>query len=263
MPYSIVIPLKTVKTLPNEGGVPHRALNALLYHWLEATEPKLADFVHDQAEPKPFTMSPLVAEGDGCFRFRVTLLEDEYGPYVSEGMKKERTVRVGDQILAIDGEAQVEHRTYADIAQKSGTAPIVTLRFESPTAFSTRGMHYPLPDPIMVFASYRARWNAFAPEEYRIDEAWAEWLAQAVAVSRFDLRSEVMRFGKYQHVGSVGAVEYNVIDRRADAQATRGPLNALADYAFYCGTGHKTTQGMGQTRRLARWEPAPQTATGA
>jgi CRISPR/Cas system endoribonuclease Cas6 (RAMP superfamily) len=27
----------------------------------------------------------------------------------------------------------------------------------------------------------------------------------------------------------------------------------LADYAFFCGTGHKTTQGMGQTRRLERW----------
>jgi CRISPR-associated endoribonuclease Cas6 len=27
-------------------------------------------------------------------------------------------------------------------------------------------------------------------------------------------------------------------------------LNALADFAFYCGTGAKTTMGMGQTRRI-------------
>ena len=26
-------------------------------------------------------------------------------------------------------------------------------------------------------------------------------------------------------------------------------VNLLADFAFYCGTGYKTTMGMGQTRR--------------
>src|SRR3990172_446942 len=105
MPYSITVPLKTIKTLPHEGGTSHRALNALLYHWLEAAEPRLSQFVHDQAEPKPFTLSPLIATGDECYRFRATLLEDEYGPYVSEGMQRERTVRIGAHILAIDGEA--------------------------------------------------------------------------------------------------------------------------------------------------------------
>ncbi len=256
MPYSIEVPLKTIRTLDREAGAPHRALNALLYHWLEAAEPRLAQFVHDQAEPKPFTVSPLTADGADHYRFRMTLLEDEYGPYVSEGMKRERTIRIGDKVLGIAGEAQVEHRTYADIAQRAGTAPVITLRFDSPTAFKTRGMHYPLPDPALVFASYQARWNAFAPPEFHIDATWQEWLTQSVAVSRFDLRTERLDFGEYQHVGCVGQVEYNVIDRQADAQAARGPLNALADYAAFCGTGHKTTQGLGQTRRLGRWEVA-------
>lgn len=256
MPYSITVSLKTIRTLDRAGGVAHRTLNALLYHWLEAADASLSKFVHDQADPKPFSVSPLVADDDGRFRFRMSLLEDGYGPYISEGIKKERTVRFGDKILAIDGAAQVEHRTYADIAQRASTSPVAILRFDSPTAFATRGMHYPLPDPIMVFASYRARWNAFAPGEFHIDDAWAEWLAQGVAVSRFELGTQAMRFGEYQQIGCVGAVQYNVVDRQTDATATRGPLNALADYALFCGTGHKTTQGMGQTRRLERWESA-------
>jgi CRISPR-associated endoribonuclease Cas6 len=252
MPYSIEVPLKVVRVLDHESGTAHRALNALLYHWLDAANPQLATFVHDQAEPKPFTVSPLLEDGVDRYRFRMTLLEDQYGPYVSQGMLKERSVRVGDKVLAIDGEAQVEQRTYQAIAEQAGTQPVVALCFESPTAFKTREMHYPLPDPVLVFASYHARWNAFAPLEYRIDEEWREWLANHVAVSRADVHTEVLSFGKYQHVGFVGKAEYTVVDRKSDPLAPRGPLNALADYAYFCGTGHKTTQGLGQTRRLRK-----------
>ena len=250
MPYSIEVPLKVARVLAQEGGVAHRALNALLYHWLDAARPELAAFVHDAADPKPFTVSPLLESGDGRFRFRMTLLEDEYGPYISQGMLKERSVRVGDKVLVIDGETQVEHRTYQMIAEEAGTRPLARLRFESPTAFKVRDMHYPLPDPLLVFASYHARWNAFAPPDYRIDETWREWLASSVAVSRLEGHTQVLHFGRYEHIGFVGQAEYLVVDRQGDPLAQRGPFNALADYAAFCGTGHKTTQGMGQTRRV-------------
>ena len=52
-------------------------------------------------------------------------------------------------------------------------------------------------------------------------------------------------------------MQYVVVGNGPEVEEGRGPLNALADYAFFCGTGHKTTQGMGQTRRLDRWEAAP------
>ncbi len=250
MPYSITVPFKAQRVLSEAGGNPERALNALLYHWLDAADPKLAAFVHDQAEPKPFTVSPLIADDDGRYRFRMTLLEDEYGPYVSRGMQKERSVRVGNNVLAIDGEAQVEHRTYAELAEQAETRSTAILQFESPTTFKTREMQYPLPDPILVFASYHSRWSAFAPPEYHIDEAWREWLAYHVAVSRVDVQTEVLSFGKYRHIGFMGKVEYSVLERPGASAALRRPFNVLADYAFFCGTGHKTTQGMGQTRRL-------------
>ncbi len=249
MPYSIDVPLKVVRVLDHESGTAHRALNALLYHWLDAADPKLAAIVHDQAEPKPFTVSPLLDDGADRYRFRMTLLEDEYGPYVSRGMLKERSARVGDKVLTIDGEAQVTQCSYRDLAQRGSVRPVVIMQFESPTAFRTREMHYPLPDPVLVFASYHARWNAFAPPEYRIDEGWREWLAYHVAVSQMEGHTEVLSFGKYQHVGFVGRAEYTVIDQQGDSQALPA-LNVLSDYAFFCGTGHKTTQGMGQTRRV-------------
>lgn len=251
MPYSITIPLKLTRLLDQAAGTEQRAPNALLYHWLEAADPRLASFVHDQAEPKPFTLSPLLAADEEHYHFRVTLLEDQYWPYIEQGMKKERSIRTGRRILAMNGDVQIEHRTYADLAQSSTPQWEVILQFDSPASFKSNEMHYPLPDPTLVFASYRARWNAFAPEQLQISENWLEWVKSGVAVSRFELKSQPVDFGKYQQIGCVGKVQYTVIDRGPESKEGRGPLNALADYAFYCGTGHKTTQGLGQTRRLA------------
>jgi CRISPR-associated endoribonuclease Cas6 len=251
MPYSLSLTLHPTRTLPTSAGVAHRAGNALLYRWLEAADPSLARFVHEQADPKPFTLSPLTPDGDERYRLRVTLLEDQYWAYVEKGMKQERTIRVEDRILALEGEPEVTHQTYIALAQSVATRRDIILRFDSPTCFKSHEMNYPLPDPVLVFASHCARWNAFAPEALRIGEAWSEWVAMHVAVSRLELSSQVFRFGDHQQIGSVGRVQYVVVGTGPEVEAGRGPLNALADYAFFCGTGHKTTQGMGQTRRLA------------
>ncbi len=254
MPYSLSLTFTPTRTLPTSAGVAHRAGNALFYHWLEAAEPALARFVHEQADPKPFTLSPLTPDGDECYHLRVTLLEDQYWAYVQQGMKQERTIRVEDKILALEGEPQVTHQTYVALAQSVATRRDIVLRFDSPTSFKSHEMVYPLPDPVLVFTSHCARWNAFVPEALRISEAWSEWVAQHVAVSRFELSSQVFHFGDHQQIGCVGRVQYVVVGNGPDVEEGRGPLNALADYAFFCGTGHKTTQGMGQTRRLERWD---------
>jgi CRISPR-associated endoribonuclease Cas6 len=256
VPYSLSLSLKPTRTLTDSAGVPHRAANALLYRWLEAAEPSLARFVHDQADPKPFTLSPLTADADGRFSLRVTLLEDQYWPYVEKGMRQERTIRVEDKILALDGEPQVTHQTYIALAQATSIRRDIVLRFDSPTSFKSHEMTYPLPDPVLVFTSHCARWNAFVPEALQIGEAWSDWVAQHVAVSRFELNSQVFHFGDHQQIGCVGQVQYVVVGTGREVDEGRGPLNALADYAFFCGTGHKTTQGMGQTRRLDRWDTA-------
>lgn len=258
MPYSIAVSLKLARVLDESAGMEQRAPNALFYRWLEAADPRLAAFVHDQAEPKPFTLSPLIADDEEHCRFRVTLLEDQYWQYLEQGMKKERSIRAGRRILAMNGEVPRDHRTYADLAQSSTMQWEVILQFDSPASFKMGEAHYPLPDPTLVFASYRARWNAFAPEQLKIDERWLEWVKSGVAVSRFGLQSQAVDFGKYQQIGCVGKVQYTVIDRGPESKEGRGPLNALADYAFFCGTGHKTTQGLGQTRRLSsRFDSQP------
>lgn len=249
MPFSLTFTLDARgQTLP-DNAIP--ALHATFFQWLERGDAELARRVHEVSDPKPYTVSPLTLADDGA-HFRITLLDDALYAPLARGIESARAVRVLWATLPFAAEPCIEQRTYAQIAQNAREDVDIVLRFESPTSFRSREMHYPLPDPILVFESYRARWNAFAPDPLRIADAWAEWLARAVAVARFELHSQVMSFKDYVQIGCVGVVQYCVVARAPNREGI-APLNALADYAYFCGTGHKTTQGCGQTRRVERW----------
>jgi len=250
MPLSLTFTLDTRgQTLP-ENAIP--ALHATFFQWLERGDAETARQVHAVSDPKPYTVSPLTREEDRA-RFRITLLDDALWTPLAVGIANQPEVRVLWATLPFATAPHIEQRTYAQIAQAAREDTSVTLQFDSPTSFKSHEMHYPLPDPVLVFASYHARWNVFAPAELRIDPSWDAWVRDSVAVSRFELRSEVVRYKEFSQIGFVGVVQYTVAGKHANIRAGLGPLNTLADYAYFCGTGHKTTQGCGQTRRVEEW----------
>jgi CRISPR-associated endoribonuclease Cas6 len=111
-------------------------------------------------------------------------------------------------------------------------------------------MHYPLPDPLLVYQSWLGRWNEFAPPEQRINVALLDIVTAHVAVGRYDLRTEMADLGRNRlMVGFVGRVQYTVVRAHQIGDEWLRKLNLLADYAEFCGAGHKTAQGMGQTQR--------------
>lgn len=252
MPYSLEFPLNRVRTLANTGGEKNRALDAMFYRWIHAAEPGLGRFAHEQSDPKPFTLSPL-QNNDAVYRFRLTLLEDDYYPYIASGVRYERTVRIDRNIFELDGEPHVEHHGYDEIDALALTNPEIILSFESPTSFHVKGMDDPLPFPRRVFESYLRRWNAFSGEPIEPRDDFLEWIETHLAVSRLEVATQSHMFETYIHIGCVGRVQYRVAKRISGNRERIRQLNALADYAYFCGTGHKTTQGMGQTRRLAEW----------
>ncbi|MBI5650388.1 MAG: CRISPR system precrRNA processing endoribonuclease RAMP protein Cas6 [Chloroflexi bacterium] len=246
MPSSLTFTLAARDQNLPDNCIP--ALHATFFQWLERGDVEIARRVHDEHDPKPYTASPLTRDGD-IAHFRITLLDDALLPALQTGIDQQSQVRIVWATLAFADAPRVAQKSYAQIANEADETPNITLRFESPTSFRSHDMHYPLPDPVMVFASYHARWNAFAPEPLRISEAWLEWLQHSVAVTRFDLESRAVKFKDFVQIGCVGTVQYSVMQHQTDRGGV-APLNALATYAEFCGTGHKTTQGMGQTRRL-------------
>lgn len=226
---------------------PGRAFHALFYQWLALGDYALSTQVHEQSGPRPFTVSPIY-RADGQPTVYLTLLDDAIWPALKRGISLTPTVEVIGRPLTLPPDGpQVHHRSYADLVSDAR----IRLRFLSPTSFHSREMHYPLPDPSLAYQSWLNRWNQFAPEGARINVALLDIVAAHVAVGRYDLRTEMVDLGQNRKViGFVGSVQYNVIRAGKIGDEWLHKLNLLADYATFCGTGHKTAQGMGQTRRI-------------
>lgn len=249
MPTLLTFPLDPAQAarLPRYPG---RALHALFYQWLALGDYTLAVDVHHDDGPRPFTVSSVYRD-NGVSTLQLTVLDDALWPALERGIAKTEGVVVLDQPLTLPaGGPEVYHRTYAELAANARAETRLSLRFVSPTSFRSRGMHYPLPDPVLVFQSWLNRWNEFAPEECQINVAVLDIVAAHVAVSYYNGRTEMVDFGGNKRVvGFVGAVQYSILRPAMIGETWLRALNALADYSPFCGTGHKTAQGMGQTLR--------------
>ncbi|HIC88930.1 MAG TPA: CRISPR system precrRNA processing endoribonuclease RAMP protein Cas6 [Anaerolineae bacterium] len=206
---------------------------------------------------KPFTISTLFRRrGWEGFVWRITTLDDRLLMPLVTGLSQARTVDILGQELAIAHDRiEMTGHSYADLAVQAGTDTQITVRFVSPTSFRSQERHYLLPDPVVVWQSWLNRWNGFAPAELQYNVNTLDAVTAHVAISRYDLHTETTRYReqeRYQQIGFVGRVTYRVIRPHLLGPEILRRLNVLADYATYCGTGHHTARGMGQTRRVAR-----------
>jgi len=274
MPYSLTMTLQSVdpsRPAPHQYG---RALHGLFYTWLRRGGPAMATAIHEQDGARPFTVSPVrrPTDGAGTYAFRLTLLDDALLTLLTAGLDWKREALVEQHpcvIVATDGQPYRITQTlcgyeneglrikrnpcsYEELLRDARAETTLVLRFLSPTAFHSRKMQYPLPDPVLLFSSFLTRWNAFAPAACRINESLLDVVTQHVAISRHQLRTEAADFGRYPQIGFVGEVHYRVLRPRKLGAGVLRSLNALADYAAFCGTGHHTAQGLGQTVRVHR-----------
>lgn len=155
---------------------------------------------------------------------------------------------------------KAEHRRF-------GREPSLILEFASLTAFSRGNSHtgygmYPVlfPLPQLVFQSLLRRWGDLMPPELAsvIDkERIEQYLAEdGITVIDYDLKAHSAHFTTHLQRGFVGTCTYQL--RGTDGKTTADAsltlwqqLYVLAQLAFYCGVGHKTTMGMGQVRLKA------------
>lgn len=231
---------------------PGRALHALFYQWLALGDYTLSTQVHSDEGPRPFTVAPLQRHGNQT-AFRFTVLDDALWPALERGIALTPAVVVLNRPLTLSPTgAEVRQQTYAELAAQASLKTSFTFRFASPTSFRSREMHFPLPDPRLVFQSWLLRWNEFAPQELQINIALLDIVEAHLAISRYDLRTQMADWGANKKmVGFVGTIQYIILRTRDIGNEWLQHLNVLANYAPYCGTGHKTAQGMGQTERLA------------
>jgi CRISPR-associated endoribonuclease Cas6 len=123
--------------------------------------------------------------------------------------------------------------------------PKWTLAFHTPTAFrSGENSHLPFPLPDSLVRSWLRRWNAFAPVPLRLPDNACARLRDNLYISAYNLKTVPVRHGRRLEIGCVGKLTLN--GRRLTPQ-DQSLITLLTRYAFYCGSGFHTAQGMGVT----------------
>ncbi len=288
MPISAVIhliPPEDVTLRPTMGHHAHAAFLSLL----RASNPEKAEAVHAGSSQKPFTVSPLIGKGERHGNFlriragtecwlRFTFLDDVLFAHFGNAFLTQRlpSIRLGgaifqlSRLVASGTEAKdwSGNTTYEELVEDAGRDTRIRVRFYSPTAFrglSPRGQktrNQPHIDLVRFYQSWINKWNAFSPMQ--IDKhSLLDFIRNHSLATRLEIKTQMLDFGRHKAIGFVGGCTYEFgadWDGEGVAPMTAvgsklSPVelvrlaNLLADFAFYCGTGYKTTMGMGQTRR--------------
>ncbi|MGI0483601.1 CRISPR-associated endoribonuclease Cas6 [Geminocystis sp. CENA526] len=143
--------------------------------------------------------------------------------------------------------------------------------FLSPTSFRRNNHHYPLPHPPNLFHSYLRRWNQFSQnlgnhndimsfrstakesqslisERVFSQDDFLDWIDKFVIIRSYSLESKKVAGGKKGSVtGFMGRLELSLGHNYQDYPDFTQLYSTLCRFATYCGTGHKTTFGLGHT----------------
>ena len=244
------------------------AFHAWFLHQVRASDPQLSAYLHDGQSEKAFTISPLngkleliantlLAKVDSTYTWTISALSNDLCEWLRNWYSDHpETINLYNGNFAI---AQISINqpatTYNNLwSASSNPESKFTLAFLTPTCFRSKNHHLPLPIPYNIFHSYLRRWNAFAPEAFPQEE-FLTWIEKVVYITSYDLECTKVAVAKQGYVtGFTGTVEFAV-----DLKASRNSdferlLSALIKLAAYCGTGHKTTFGLGQTRLIGKNE---------
>ena len=275
MPISTLISLipETDVTLrPTMGHHAHAAFLAII----RESNPDLAETLHAQSAQKPFTVSPLIAKakkhdnrlhiraGTEC-KLRFTFLDDKLFTHFGKAFLTLTMppIRLGEAVFQVkqmvshgtEDRSWSRNATYAELIQSAKTDTQMSFRFYSPTAFrrltprgqQTRSDTYV--DILRCYQSWINKWNAFAPIKLDKTEI-LDFVRDYGQVTSVRTESRVLNFGKHTEVGWVGTCAWIFYPENSLDDTLLRAANCLSDFAFYCGTGYKTTMGMGQTRRV-------------
>ena len=275
MPISAVIylsPSEDVTLRPTMGHHAHDVFLTLL----RMGNPKQAEELHATSDAqKLFTVSPLIAKGTRhhnqlhlqagteC-KFRFTFLSDLlfkcFAPvFFTDPLPSVRLGQANFQINYVrttvsETEGWGGAAFYGLLIRAAQTETRMQIRFHSPTV-TPRGQARHNETSINLVCFYQSwvnKWNTFAP--MWIDkEKLLEFVENRAGLTAVDFKNRTLDFKTHQVPGLVGSCAYRFFIEEQSADTDDLEMlrcaNLLADYAFYCGTGYKTTMGMGQTRR--------------
>ena len=277
---AIVIQLKSLDDSSLSGATGRGVHGFWFQHW-NKVDPDIADGLHAARQTSPYTLSPLmglprpaqkgnieIPRGWNAW-FRVTTLTKPLSEALLEGwvpgLERLKVIKIPQPANQQDGDTPGirwklngisltadEHpwagrTTYGQMAGERlvNTRPPVHWRVHlaTPTAFHGTAGHLPFPLPNSLINSWQRRWQEFAP--IALPDEMPDLVRQQVVISSYQLKTIPVREGQRLTVGCVGRLSLRALKMHP---AHRAAVDLLAAFAFYAGSGHRTTQGMGMTR---------------
>jgi len=241
---------------------------------VSSADKKLGDYLHESTSEKAFTLSPLqttkyhstkhyplqwehnqpITARTPCW-WRITLLDDTLFGQLTDlwlNLNPKHPWHLGPadlQITGILGTPQFNQPwanacTYSQLYQQaSETNRIIAFSFATPTTFRQGAYDSVIPTRECVFNSLLSRWNKYSNVEM------TNTSIESLFSSFVNIKTEILADARSKFIGIVGEVTYRIL---GDVEPlTIKQINALADFALYCGLGRKTTMGMGIARRIA------------
>jgi CRISPR-associated endoribonuclease Cas6 len=270
MPHSLVInftPISNIPVVYTSG----KHLHALFLALVNSADSELAQYFHDCQSNKSFTISPLqivtnhhhhrhqlqwqhsqnIKTGSSCW-WRVTLLDDSLFGKLTKlwlNLNPQKPYHLGSGELLITSVLATPHShiwadacSYEEIYQRASTTERnLNFTIATPTAFRQGKYDVSLPTVNSVFSSLLKRWQKYS--YIPIEKVNFDCLFPAY----FDIKTQILIEPKAKFIGCVGHINYKIL---GDVElSVIKHLNVLADYAFYCGLGRKTTMGLGMVKR--------------
>lgn len=234
-------------------------LHAWFLDQVRQIDPGLSQLLHDEVTEKAFTLSGLdgqfVRSGQQVslhpqqtYDWTVTAFSQPVVQWLAQWLARmPERIELHHAPLSILGvELGLPPLRYADFEEpRAGQS--LELSFVTPTSFRRKGNHFPLPLPQNLFQSYARRWNEFSRMPLEL-EPFLDWIDTYVVIQRYSLQSSKVAVGKRGSVtGGVGAIALGVSGKGMESTDYAQWFYRLGQFAPYCGTGHKTTFGLGQT----------------
>jgi len=274
MPHSLVLNLLPRSPIPPQY-LTGRHLHALFLTLVSSVDRELGNSLHESSADKAFTLSPLqiyfqkrvgqqdsslqwehtkaIPTGTPCW-WRISLLDDTLFSKLTHlwlNLNPNHPWHLGPADLHITGILGTPQSTqpwanassYAQLyEQASDNDRLFAFSFATPTTFRQGQYDSVLPTRECVFNSFLNRWNKYS------DIQLPHIPIESIFPSFVNIRTEILADSRSKFIGCVGEISYRVLGND-DSQMLK-QINALADFALYCGIGRKTTMGMGMIRRL-------------
>lgn len=273
MPHSLVLNL-----VPKSPIFPNyltgRHLHALFLTLVSSVDKPLGDRLHESTSEKAFTIGPLQTNKrpsnrrDNCLQWhhnrqipansncwwRISLLDDGlFGELTALWLdiNPQKPWHLGPADLQItsimaspkSSQPWANSCSYSQLYENaSDTNRAIALSFATPTSFRQGKYDTAMPSRESVFNSLLKRWNKYSGIEF------SELPVESIFSSYLDINTEIVADSRSKFIGVVGNSTYRIMGKVEPIFIKQ--INALADFALYCGVGRKTPMGMGMTRRL-------------